>query len=49
MVGDRVAQLTDGDLPFRLRVVEVVRERKRAPKAVVDARATGQKGIRLRA
>ena len=44
---DRVAQLADGDLPFGLRIVEVVRQRQRAPDAVVDAGASGQQRIRL--
>ena len=45
MVGDRVAELADGDLPLGLRVVEVVRQGQRAPQAVVDARASGQQRV----
>ena len=38
VVGDRVTELADGDLPLGLRVVEVVRQRQRAAQAVVCSR-----------
>ena len=46
-MGDRMTQLSDGNLPFRLRIVEVVRQRQRAPDAVVDARASRQQRLRF--
>ena len=49
MLGDRVAKAADGHLPLRLRIVEVVGERERAPQAVVDARAPGQQRLGLQA
>ena len=45
MMGDRVAESADCDLPFRLRGVDVVGQRQRTPNAVVDARAAGQQRL----
>ncbi len=45
MARDRVAQLADGNLPLRLRIVDIVGQRQRTPDAVVDAGVSGQQGF----
>ncbi|PQM48371.1 hypothetical protein C1Y40_01411 [Mycobacterium talmoniae] len=48
MRDDRVPQPSQRQLPLRLRRVQIVRQRQRAPDAVVDAGAAGQQRFRHR-
>ena len=49
VIGDRVSESAHRDLPFRLRMAEVIGEGQRTPDAVVDAGAPGQQGFGERA